>query len=94
VIKAVRKDKPELVACSARSWTTSPRLGPAINRAAATTTTMHKIIQHRQATAHAATTLATLSPDPRKGHEQRNWSGVLLYWTLTTGPADDGDAAW
>jgi short-subunit dehydrogenase len=68
VVKAVEKDKPELIVMPGPGRLLRalldyfPRLGPAINRAAGTTTTMRKIIEHRQATADAATTLATPCP--------------------------------
>jgi short-subunit dehydrogenase len=64
VVKAVRKDKPELIVTPGPGRLLRalldyfPRLGPAINRAAGTTTTMREIIEHRQGTADGATRLA------------------------------------
>jgi short-subunit dehydrogenase len=68
VVKAVTKDKAELIVMPGPGRLLRalldyfPRLGPAINRAARTTTTMRKIIEHQQATTDTATTLATPSP--------------------------------
>ena len=62
VVKAVTKDKPELVIMPGPGRLLRalldyfPGLGPAINRATGTTTTMQKIIEHQQATADAAPT--------------------------------------
>ena len=63
VVKAVRKDRAELVIMPGPGRLLRalldyfPGLGPAINRAAGTTTTMQEIIEHQPATADAATTL-------------------------------------
>jgi short-subunit dehydrogenase len=68
VVRAVRKDRLELVVMPGPGRLLRalldyfPRLGPAINRAAGATTTMQKIMEHRQAGAGAATTLATPAP--------------------------------
>jgi hypothetical protein len=68
VVRAVRKDKTELVVMPGPGRLLRalldyfPRLGPAINRAGGATTTMQKIMEQRQAGGGAATTLATPSP--------------------------------
>lgn len=68
VVKAVRKDRAELVIMPGPGRLLRalldyfPRLGPAINRAAGTATTMQKIIERQHATADAATTLEIPGP--------------------------------
>ncbi|HEY7432989.1 MAG TPA: SDR family NAD(P)-dependent oxidoreductase [Streptosporangiaceae bacterium] len=65
VVRAVSKDKAELIIMPGPGRLLRalldyfPRLGPAINRAAGTTATMQKVIQHGQATAGAATMRGT-----------------------------------
>jgi short-subunit dehydrogenase len=61
VVKAVKKDRAELVVMPGPGRLIRavmdyfPGLGPAVNRAAGTTTTMQKIIEQREANADAAT---------------------------------------
>lgn len=65
VLKAVRKDKAELIVMPGPGRLLRalldyfPGLGPAINRATGATTTMQKIIEHRQSSPGGATTSAT-----------------------------------